>query len=204
MHKNRMAKIRRPIKIPSTQRLHNIALHYLSRFAASEGSLRRVLKNRIMRASIADPAFAADHAKQAQLHIDIETIIEKHRKSGVLNDAAYAETKTHSLRRAGKSRRIIEQKLKIKGIDRELIAKTLASKDEESDPETVELKAAHILAKRKKLGPYRVTDTDFERHKKDVAAMARAGFSLSIIRKVLDLKKEELESDDFLDAFSDF
>jgi regulatory protein len=203
MHKDHVAKVRRPVKIPSAQRLNNIALHYLSRFAASEGSLRRVLQNRIRKAAMRDAAFAADHAKQAQLRIDIETIIEKHRKTGVLNDAAYAETKTHSLRRSGKSRRVIEQKLQIKGIDKELIAKTLAAKDKESDPETTELKAAHILARRKKLGPYRKVAADATRYQKDIAAIARAGFALSVVRKVLDLKKEDMDGDDFLEAFSD-
>jgi len=191
MHKDRIRKTQRPIKIPSAQRLANIALYYLSRFAASEDSLRKVLQNRIRKAAMRDEAFAADHAKHAQLRIDIETIIDKHRKTGALNDAAYAEIKTRGLRRAGKSRRIIEQKLQLKGIGRDLIAKALTPEDSDTDPEIAELKAAHILARRKKLGPYRAEPADADRRKKDVAAMARAGFSLNLIRKVLGGEVEE-------------
>ena len=199
MHKERIGKTPRPIKIPTATRLANIALYYLSRFAASEASLRRVLDNRIRRAAMRDPVFAADHAKHAQLRLDIETIIEKHRKTGALNDKLYAESKATSLRRAGKSRRVIQQKLKIKGIDNQIVDQALASKDEDAgmDSETAELKAAHILAKRKKLGPYRLGASDADRTRKEMAALARAGFSLAIVRKVLGATLEDIEEDDF-------
>lgn len=199
MHKERIGKTSRPIKIPTAARLANIALYYLSRFAASEASLRRVLQNRIRRAALRDAVFAADHAKHEQLRLDIETIIAKHRKTGALNDALYAESKTSSLRRAGKSRRVIQQKLKIKGIDSQIIDRALTAKDDDAgmDSETSDLKAAHILAKRKKLGPYRVGESDADRTRKDMAAMARAGFSLATVRKVLGATLEDIEDEDF-------
>jgi regulatory protein len=178
-----MRKTARPVKIPSAQRLANIALHYLSRYAASEGSLRRVLQNRIRRAAMRDAVFCQDTDKQNQLRLDIETIIEKHRKTGALNDVAYAEVKTNSLRRSGKSRRAIEQKLQLKGISKPIIANALQGEDE--DQEVLEMKAAITLAKKRRLGNFRVGTTDPDRHKKDIAVMARAGFSLNVIRKVL-------------------
>lgn len=183
MHKDRIRKTVRPVKIPSAQRLANIALHYLSRYAASESSLRRVLQNRIRRAAMRDAAFGLDTDKQNQLRHDIETIIETHRETGALNDVAYAEIKTNSLRRSGKSQRAIEQKLQLKGISKPIIAYALQSEDE--DQEILEMKAAITLAKKRRLGNFRVGTTDSNRHKKDIAVMARAGFSLSVIRKVL-------------------
>lgn len=194
-HNQKHPAVRPPVKIPTAKRLANIALYYLSRFASSEDSLRKVLDNRIRRAAMRDADFQNDTKLQAQLRLAIEDIIDQHRKTGALNDAAYAEVKARSLRRTGRSQRMIEQKLKIKGIDSQLIKKVLQPEDEEEDSEQSERQAAQILAKRKKLGPYRLTKstkkTDAEIYRKDLATMARAGFSLAIARKVLGGKGEE-------------
>ncbi len=195
MHKKHVKESARRVKIPNPERLANIALHYLSRYAASEASLRRVLENRLRRTAMRDPAFAQDHEKQKQLRAAIETIIERHRKSGALNDVAYAETRTRSLRRAGRSRRAIQRALGVKGVSGETIDAAIMQNDEDNgDPESAEMNAAIKLARRRRLGPYRAGATDAARHLKDMAAMARAGFSFQIIRKVLggDAMEEDI------------
>ncbi len=85
-----MKKRSRQIFIPTTDSLARAAFRYLGRYAASEASLRRVLVNKIRRAALFHSEFSRDAAKQAELRNDIETIIEKHRKTGALNDTAYA------------------------------------------------------------------------------------------------------------------
>jgi regulatory protein len=184
---------RTTVKIPNPVRLANVALHYLGRYAASESSLRRVLENRLRKAALFDEAFGSDHKLQASLRIAIETIIEKHKKSGVLNDAAFAEMKVSSLRRSGRSSRLIQQKLGMKGIAKDTIARALEHNDSEEGEGNSDMKAAAIWAKRRRLGPYRVGATDPARHKKDVASMARAGFSFDVVRKILDDKDLEEE-----------
>jgi SOS response regulatory protein OraA/RecX len=62
-----LAAPRRTFKKPTPERLANAALYYLSRYAASEASLRRVLENRVRRAAMRDEAFAADREAQAAL-----------------------------------------------------------------------------------------------------------------------------------------
>jgi len=181
-----------PRKIPTPQNLANVALHYLGRFAASEASLRRVLQNRLRRAALDNPEFAADDARKAGLHSTIETIIEGHKRTGVLNDAAFAETKVNSLRRQGRSRRAIEQKLAVKGIASTHVRRALQEHAEGAEPEEIELKAALSLARRRKLGPYRKGAMSDELKRKDFATLARAGFSSDIARKVL---KAEIAED---------
>lgn len=193
MYKKHVQKSSRRVKIPTPVHLANVALTYLSRYAASEASLRRVLDNRLRRAILQDPVFAHDHEKQDQLRTAIETIIEGHVKTGALNDTAYAEIKARGLRRAGRSRRAIHRALGVKGVDGAAIAHALMQTDSESDPETAEVKAAIKLARRRRLGPYRSGTTDATRHMKDMAAMARAGFSLNTIRKVLGSEAVEEE-----------
>jgi len=187
----------RPPKKPTPERLANIALYYLSRYAASEAGLRRVLENRVRRYVMKDEAFAADPAAQAASAEAITKIIEGHKASGVLNDAAFAEMKVHSLRRAGRSARRITQQLTQKGVPGSLIVTALEGDGEES-PEVIELRAAQALAKRRGFGPYRKGGATADRalQNKEVASMARAGFSFDVIQKVIkaDLSEEAFEA----------
>jgi regulatory protein len=176
---------RPPRKIPSPQNLANVALHYLGRYAASEASLRGVLNNRIRRAAMDNPDFAGDHEKQRTLRSVIETIIETHKRTGILNDAVFAEGKINSLRRAGKSRRAIQQKLGAKGIKGDILTAAFAQHEDGAQAQDVEMKAAIALARKRRLGPFRQKPADEDRKRKDFAALARAGFSSDIARRVL-------------------
>jgi regulatory protein len=177
-------------KIPTPQYLANVALHYLGRYAASESSLRRVLTNRMRRVAMENDVFAADHDLQTQLRSAIETIIETHKRTGALNDVTFAETKVNSLRRQGGSRHIIKQKLSLKGISAKLVDAALAQNAEGEAPEEIELKAARALARKRRLGPFRDKPADEERKRKDFAALMRAGFSSSIVRKALSVPND--------------
>lgn len=53
------------------------------------------------------------------------------------------------------------------------------------DEPTGELAAACALVRRRRLGPYRPAGTRAAHRQKDLAALARAGFSLDMARKVL-------------------
>ena len=176
---------KRSVKIPTPQNLTNVALYYLSRFSASENSLRRVLQNRIRRAAMRNAEFSVDTKKQDQLRAVIETIIEQHRKSGALNDAVYAETKVASMRRMGRSRRTIQQKLVTKGVARSIVEKALKQDNDEEVGEAAEMKAAMIFAKRRKIGCFRTGNADIERKQKEFAMMARAGFAYDIAKKIV-------------------
>jgi len=187
---------RKPRK-PTPERLANGALAYLARYAASEAGLRRVLQNKIRRYNLKDPVFAADAAAQATCAAAIETIVEKHKRLGVLNDAAFAEMKVHSMRRAGKSARRITQSLAQKGVAAPLIEQALTG-EEGKDPAQEEEEAARSFAKKRGLGVYRKGGASADRAvvNKEIASMARAGFSFDMIQKVLGAEPEE--PDDFL------
>ncbi len=188
-----MTAPRRPFKKPTPERLANVALYYLSRYAASEASLRRVLQNRVRRAAMRDEAFASDREAQAALAAAIEKIVEGHKLSGVLNDTAYAEMKVGSLRRAGRSARRIAQHLTQKGVKSGVIEEALAG-----DEDGAELKAAQAFAKRRGLGSYRKggASEDWKAKSKETASMARAGFSFDVIKKVLGSVPEDFINDE--------
>jgi len=175
----------RGFKIPNARHLEKVAGHYLTRYAASEFSLRRVLDNRLRRAAQRIPEFANDAALQTSLRAVIGTIIERYKKSGILNDVAFTEMKTASLRRAGRSARAIKAKLGQKGIETRLIDRALTATIDGLEPEEAELKAALALARRRRLGPYRKKESGPDQGRKDLATLARAGFSFAVAKQVL-------------------
>lgn len=173
----------------------NAALFYLSRFAASEHSLRRVLENRLRRTALRNPDFAANTELQQSLQQVIEALIERHKKSGVLNDVAFAETKVRSMRRAGRSSRDIKMRLvKGSGVAAPIVDTVLGQDEDAGDAETAELQAALKLAKRRKMGAFAASPADFEQQRKNFATMARAGFGFDVIKKVLggDIPEEDI------------
>ena len=182
---------RKPRAIPNPRSLSMAALDYLARFAASEQGLRQVLTNRVARAARDNPDWAQDRDAIARLHSEIETIIETHKKSGAVNDAAFAEIKVTSLRRQGRSKRVIEQKLAQKGVRGDVLAKAFAQHDDGRAPDAVDYAAAMALARRRKLGPYRTVADDTDRRRKEFATLARAGFSSSIAQRVLKAEPPE-------------
>jgi len=181
----------RKISFPTPESLDAAALRYLARYAASEASLRRVLENRIQRALLRLPQNAADHERLDLLRTKIGQIVEKHKKTGTINDASFSEMKIRSLRRQGRSGRAIAQKLYAKGIAKSLIDLTLKQTREEDSSEGCDLKAARILARRKKMGPFRKEPSDERLRRKDFSALARAGFSSSIAKRVLETEPPE-------------
>ena len=176
-------------KPPTALSLANAAAEYLAKFSASKASLKRVLHNRLRRAAMRIPDFAADNAAQETMKREIDNIITRHKNSGMLNDEAYAETKVNSLRRAGRSRRFIEQKLGQNGVKGDVVRGAIQKSDDgrqTTDYSDAELEAATTYARKRRLGTFRTAKpTDDDRAKKDLSALARVGFSLDIARRAL-------------------
>lgn len=177
---------RRRVRNVTAKSLENAAVHYLQRFSASSANLRRVLLRRIERARRAEAKIAPDAEKA------VDEIVAKFQRLKLIDDAAFAAGKATALRRRGASRRTIGGKLRLAGIDDDGIEAAVEAADtelappvEEASPDA-ELRAALRLAQRRRLGPYRPRSERAERRQRDLASLARAGFSLDIARKVID------------------
>ncbi|WP_445501951.1 regulatory protein RecX [Microvirga sp. G4-2] len=167
-----------PRKVTPTY-LQRAALAYLERYASSAENLRRVLKRKV------DKRCRLRGEDPAEFQEMIDEVVAKSLRTGLVNDTRYAEARIATLRRRGGSARAIQAKLSAKGIDRATIATALEG-GEEDDEE----KAAHALARRRKLGPYRPGERAPHRDK-DLATLARAGFRFDIARQVIDGEKED-------------
>ena len=121
--------------------LENAALYYLSRYSTSTENLRRVMMRKVMRSAKHHGTDVEDGAAL------IEAMIGRFLGSGLLDDWAYARTRADSLHRRGNSARVIRDKLKLKGVDDDVIAAALDARGEDTeDGEDPELTAAVTLA----------------------------------------------------------
>ncbi|WP_224364683.1 regulatory protein RecX [Hyalangium versicolor] len=167
---------KRPRKV-SPRYLENAALHYLKRYAATVSQLKRVLVRK------ADRSLRVHGGDRAEALGWVDALVEKLLRNGLINDQAYAGLKAQSLRASGRSARVIAQKLRMKGVAAEVVEQKLA----EATAEVSEDAAARIWARKKRLGPFRRdAQARQENRQKDLAALARAGFSFSIAKKIID------------------
>lgn len=181
-------KRRRGPRKATAKSLENGALFYLERFATSRANLKRVMMRRVERSA---RHHGTDPDEGAQI---IEDLLDKFERLGLLDDAAYAEMRVRGLRRRGASKRMITAQLRQKGLAGEAIEAALEAHEEESDAENSELEAAVTLARKRRLGPFRPAEAGKENREKDLATLARAGFSYDTALAVIDAESvEELE-----------
>ncbi|WP_332685234.1 regulatory protein RecX [Bosea sp. (in: a-proteobacteria)] len=158
--------------------LQRAALHYLHRYAASSSQLQRVLQRKVERSCRHYDRDPGD------FHAMVAEAVAACVASGLVDDRRFAEMRTKSLRRKGRSARAVSAGLAAKGIAREIVAATLPDSEED------ELAAARIAARRKRLGPWSRAGREQDRQKQ-LATLARAGFSMKIARAVIDGAGEE-------------
>ncbi|CAA7618837.1 Regulatory protein RecX [Magnetospirillum sp. UT-4] len=162
--------------------LENAALHYLERFAASSASVRRVLMRKVDR--------ALEHwgGERSEAAAQVDATMAKLARLGYLDDSAYAATKARALNRQGRPVRVIRAALATKGVDGDTTAAALDGLTQElAEPD---LAAAIRFARKRRLGPFRKADAAAD-PRKELAAMARAGFDLDTARRVLAAADEE-------------
>jgi len=166
----------------TAQSLRNAALFYLQRYATSAENLRRILMRRVERAAL---IHGSDILEGVEF---VNEIIIRYRETGLLDDLIYTKAQTQSLRRRGHSLRMIRARLQTKGVSREDIELALT---ELNLPVTnADLPAAIIIARRRRLGPWSLSDRA-GRRMRDLAILARRGFSYVVSKQVIDAESTE-------------
>ena len=155
--------------------LEGAALRYLERFDCSVSRLRKVLSERIGKAA------RAGVAEAAAAPAIVEELLERYQSSGLVNDERFAKNFAARQRDRGASRRMIEQKLRARGITSDVVEVLLPRNASAAD----DLEAAHAFAKRRRLGPHRMPEQRDEYRRKDLMALARAGFSYDTASRVV-------------------
>ena len=156
----------------------NVGLWYLDRFGGTRERVRQSLEKRVREA-------AQVHGPCPDAAQWIEEVLDELEGLGYINDEAFATSCVIRGQRQGKSQGLIIQDLRRAGIAADLRAKVLShAVDEQPD---FELQAAQLYVRSRLIGPYRADPHAF--HQKDMARLARRGFSYDIARKALEKVK---------------
>jgi regulatory protein len=155
--------------------LEEAALSYLNRFDASADRLRK-------RLAIVARRHGAELA-QAKPHID--ALIARFSASGVLNDERFAQNLAARLRDRGASRRLILMKLRARGIASHVAEASI------SDGGSAELEAARAFVKKKRIGRHRPEELQQANRRKDLAALARAGYDHDVAVRALGYGRDD-------------
>lgn len=168
---------------PDPAYLERAAYAYLGRYATSRANLHRVLINKARRrARRAGLDWDAD--LESAMTKAVVSLLDRFETVDLIDDRRYAEAKAASFHARGRSARAISAALLAKGISRDLVEDVLMARF--PDREASDLMAALRYARRRRFGPFRRRDDTPDRRRKDLAAMARAGFSYQIAKTVLE------------------
>lgn len=174
---------------PDAASLHHAALAYLARYAATEAGLRRVLLKRIDRWAQTQPDRDTAQPVIAAARSAIDAVVAKLVGAGAISDAGFAEMRARSLLHTGRSRRAIQAALAAKGVPTEV------ARDAVGMDAAAELAAALILTRRRRIGGFRTTEPDdlSAAQRKEMALLARAGFSLETAQQALAMDPADAE-----------
>jgi regulatory protein len=157
-------------------------MFYLDRYASSVENLRRVLRRKVERSR----AHHGDDGSQDEALI--QTVVERMVELGALDDRRFGAALVARLRGRGASTPQLRARLRAKGIDGALCDELLGAGDANT-----ELVAARTYARRRRLGWHRPDAVlRAERRQRDLAAMARAGFSFGVASRALEPDPEVL------------
>ena len=177
---------------PDAASLHEAALAYLARYAATEALLRRVLDRRVDRwARAASGEMDAEllAMQTAAAKAATRTVVARLVTAGAVNDLTFAEGRARSLSRSGRSRRAMLADLATRGVDQEIVRSVLTE-----DPEN-ELAAALVLARKRRIGPFRQGDPpDLAGRHRELGVLARAGFAQDVARRALSMDTDQAEA----------
>ena len=153
-----------------SNRLEELALRYVARFATSRAKLRAYLSRKVR-----------ERGWSGATEPDLDALAERICALGYVDDAAYALAKAQALAGRGYGKRRLNQKLQVDGIAEEDAAAAL----DHADAEAVE--SALRFARRRRIGPFGAGSSDPRQREKAIAAMIRAGHPFGLARSIAAL-----------------
>jgi regulatory protein len=165
------AKSRKPRPPLDGEKLKELALAYVGRFATTRAKLATYLARKVRERGWEDERPA-----------EIEAIVERLAELGYVDDAAYALSKSRSLTARGYGGRRVRQSLHAAGIGEE----DAEPAHEHARAEAVE--AALHFARRRRLGPFGDGSADRQQQERSLAAMIRAGHGFGLAKAILALE----------------
>ncbi|CCA92702.1 regulatory protein RecX [Novosphingobium sp. PP1Y] len=149
-------------------RLEELALAYVARFATTQAKLRSYLQRKLRERGWED-----DDAPE------LDDLVGRYAQRGYVDDASWARMKAGSLLRRGYGARRVGEVLQVAGVDDDIAGDFRPGELEQR-------RAALVLARRRRFGPFAIQVPDMAKREKQIAAMMRAGHRLDIARQIVD------------------
>jgi regulatory protein len=152
--------------------IEGAAMRYLERFGSTRKNLRRILVRKVD-ASIRE--HGGDKSAAGQV---IDDLLDRLEAARLIDDVAFAESRTRKLIGRGVSSGGVRARLAAKGVSQEDATGALQTAAADGDPD---LRAAAAYARRRRMGPYNVGGD----REKELARLGRAGFRYALAKQVL-------------------
>jgi regulatory protein len=168
MHARKSPRPRKPL---NRERLNELALFYLGKFATTRSKLSTYLNRKVR-----------ERGWEGEDEPQIEPLVERLAASGLIDDALYAQSKARSLTERGYGAGRVRQSLRAAGIedaDREA-AHEIASQGA--------VDAVLRFARRRRIGPFAAVAPDRAGRERALAALVRAGHGFELARAVVDIQ----------------
>ena len=151
------------------ERLHELALFYVGKFATTRAKLAAYL-NRKLR----------EREWDGETSPDVDRLVDRLSASGLVDDALYALSKSRSLSERGYGAARVRQSLRAAGVEEEdrAAAHEFAANEAAS--------AALRFARRRRIGPFAEAVPDRAGRERALAAMIRAGHGFELAKAVVD------------------
>lgn len=148
------------------QKLRDLALHYVGRYATSRAKLAAYLTRKIRERTWADGAAAPD----------VAALVDDFSALGYVDDAAFAASRARSLTQRGFGLRRVNEDLRAKGIEE---ADAAPAREESAG---ASWDAADRFARRKRIGPYATDKAAPDLQQKQFQAFLRAGHGFDLAK----------------------
>jgi len=168
---NSSARARRAPRPLDEERLRDLALHYVGRFATTRAKLATYLARKLR-----ERGWAGEAAP------DLPSLVERLAELGYVDDRAFGVAKAGSLTARGYGQRRVRQALTMAGVGEEDAADGTAIAQERA------AEAALRYASRRRIGPFALEPHDPAGREKALAAMIRAGHDFALARAIVDAK----------------
>lgn len=166
-------RTRRPPAPLDAVRLEELALAYVARFAVSAGKLGDYLRRKLR-----------ERGWQGEGEPPVGALVARFVAAGYVDDAGYARAKAGAMLRRGLGVRRVRQALDQAGIGPQ-------DRGEAEPDEAAARRAALVLARKRRLGPFGDRAPDRALREKQIAAILRAGHPLDSARFLVDAESIE-------------
>ena len=172
----------------TVDRLERQAIHYLQRFPSSIRHFQRIMRRKLERAEARCPGEPHKHGEW------LDAVQARCVSLGLLNDAQLAQGLARSMTRKGRSTRQIRADLRRKGFLTPDIDRALAIVGQwvhDAGSVSADFIAALRYARKRRFGPFTRGALDFVLRRKQMASLARKGFSFEIVRTVMEMSSDD-------------